>query len=233
MRGFIFDYGGTIDTNGIHWAEVLRHAYEVSGFQVDNDLFRHAYVHGERTLALNPIIQNTFTFKQTLEAKVAIQLQYIAEQQQRTIDELNRLYSANIVSWCDDFVKKTIGDTGKVLEQLSRKFPLVLVSNFYGNIHSVLEDYGIDHYFCGIVESAVVGVRKPDPAIFRLGVEKLGFSPGEIVVVGDSLSKDIVPAKQTGCHTVWLKGPGWDHSGDIQCADETITDLSELVSLCN
>ena len=44
IKGIIFDYGGTIDTNGIHWAEVLWSLYREHGVPVDRDAFRQAYV---------------------------------------------------------------------------------------------------------------------------------------------------------------------------------------------
>lgn len=53
----------------------------------------------------------------------------------------------------------------------------------------MLKDFGLRHYFREIVESAVVGVRKPDPRIFELGCEALGLPPAEVLVVGDSLKK--------------------------------------------
>lgn len=49
---------------------------------------------------------------------------------------------------------------GKVLDTLQPKYKLVLVSNFYGNIETILKDFRLE-YFEQIVESAVVGVRKP------------------------------------------------------------------------
>ena len=109
--------------------------------------------------------------------------------------------------------------------------PLVLVSNFYGNIHTVLGEFGLDGLFAGVVESAVVGVRKPDPQIFSLGVKALGMGPGEVTVVGDSYAKDIVPAKAAGCHTVWMRGEGWtdDEAADTSAADFTIHRLAELL----
>ena len=67
VKGYIFDYGGTLDTGGNHWGKVIWHAYERVGVPVDDALFREAYVHGERTLGRNPIIQPDFTFRQTLE----------------------------------------------------------------------------------------------------------------------------------------------------------------------
>jgi len=109
---------------------------------------------------------------------------------------------------------------------------MVLVSNFYGNIGVVLDEFGLDGLFAQVVESAVVGVRKPDPAIFRIGVEALQMEPRQVVVVGDSLRKDIVPAKQIGCQTVWIEGEGWtDEKEDHSAADHIIHSLAELTMM--
>ena len=107
---------------------------------------------------------------------------------------------------------------------------MVLVSNFYGNISVVLQEFGFVGLFQEVIESAVVGVRKPDPRIFTLGVEALGLKPEEVAVVGDSMDKDIIPAKQAGCQTVWFKGEGWtDDPVDETIPDRMITDLSQLL----
>ena len=77
----------------------------------------------------------------------------------------------------------------------------------------------------------MVGIRKPDPQIFALGVEALGMLPEEVVVVGDSYGKDMAPAHSLGCHTVWIKGQGWDATdepADTSCADRIIDSLEKL-----
>ena len=118
------------------------------------------------------------------------------------------------------------------MEQLKVNYPLVLVSNFYGNIHTVLREYGMDHLFDNVIESAVVGVRKPDARIFTLGVDALALQPHEVVVVGDSYDKDIVAAKNAGCQTVWIKGEGWtDEEIDAQAADHVITSIEQVIEL--
>ena len=107
---------------------------------------------------------------------------------------------------------------------------MALVSNFYGNMPTVLHEFGMDRFFDSVIESAVVGVRKPNPQIFLLGVEALGLSPSEVVVVGDSMKKDIIPAKAAGCRTVWLKGEGWSSEPeDETLPDGVITDLNQLL----
>jgi len=77
----------------------------------------------------------------------------------------------------------------------------------------------------------VVGVRKPDPRIFLLGADALGLTPGEVMVVGDSYEKDIIPAREVGCRTAWLRGEPWDDAPvDGRAADMVITDLRELIT---
>lgn len=220
IKGYIFDYGGTLDTGGHHWGKVIWHAYERQQVPVSEARFREAYVHGERTLGKNPIIQPDFTFRQTLEKKLHLQLEFLHQE-----DYLSPLL--------DDLYSRTQAETRKsreVLLRLKEQYPMVLVSNFYGNIQTVLGEFGLDGVFSQIIESAVVGVRKPDPRIFSLGVEALGQKPDEVVVVGDSIDKDIVPARQAGCHTVWFRGEGWtDDPVDESIPDRIITDLRELL----
>ena len=133
----------------------------------------------------------------------------------------------------DDLYAGTQAETARsreVLLQLKERFPMVLVSNFYGNIATVLQEFSLDGIFRHIVESAVVGIRKPDPRIFTLGVEALGLQPSEVTVVGDSIDKDIIPAREAGCHTVWFKGEGWtDDPVDESIPDRIITSLNELI----
>ncbi len=219
-QGYIFDYGGTLDTGGCHWGKVLWHAYQRHHVPVSEGQFREAYVYAERTLGKNPIIQPDFTFRQTLEAKVRIEMQWLGVEG----------YQEAVVN---DLYELTRGETRKsreVLLNLKRRYPMVLVSNFYGNIGVVLQEFGLDGIFLHVIESAVVGVRKPNPRIFTLGVEALGLPSSAVTVVGDSIDKDIVPARQAGCRTVWLEGEGWtDEQVDRSQADRVIKELKELI----
>lgn len=219
-KGYIFDYGGTLDTGGRHWGKVIWHAYEQQQIPVSEEAFREAYVYAERTLGKNPIIQSDDTFRRTLEEKIRLQLAY-----------LKQTYRSSLT---DSLYEATVAETAKsreVLQRLGVQYPMVLVSNFYGNMTTVLKEFGFDGLFQAIIESAVVGVRKPDPKLFSLGVEALGMKPEEVAVVGDSMDKDIIPAQKAGCQTIWFKGEGWtDDAVDESIADQIITELSELIS---
>ena len=47
-----------------------------------------------------------------------------------------------------------------------------------------------------------------------LGAVALGLQPDEVMVIGDSLTKDILPAESAGFRTAWIKGPGWSADED-------------------
>jgi len=76
------------------------------------------------------------------------------------------------------------------------------VSNFYGNLPAVLRDFGLEACFDRVVESARVGVRKPDSAIFRLVLDLYpALTPADVLVAGDSERNDILPAQSLGMKT--------------------------------
>ena len=75
-----------------------------------------------------------------------------------------------------------------------------------------------------------VGAGKPDPRGFHALLEKLGVAAGESVMVGDSLPRDIQPAREMGMRTIWVNRAGKDADGEIQ-PDATIRELSPLPGL--
>lgn len=230
IKGIIFDYGGTLDSRGVHWSEVLWQGYQQAGVPIDKETFRTAYVEGERALARERIILPQDNFHTLLRKKVAIEISYLPQQP----DEATRLkWVDEIAAYCDNAARSCIDEARPMLEQLNERYPMMLVSNFYGNIDEVLRDYGIRHLFKGIIESAVVGIRKPNPTLFRLGVDALELPPEQVLVVGDSLRKDIEPAEQLGCHVLWLKGKGWTDAEDQQTHPHTITRIGEVTEWIN
>lgn len=230
-KGYIFDYGGTLDTNGNHWGKVLWHGYEREQIPITEAQFRAAYVYAERTLGRTPIIQTDYTFKKTLAIKLRIEFEFL--QDKGLVDTGNFNIASEqsaILSDLYSHVLETTAESKKVLLKLKENHPLVLVSNFYGNLNVVLKEMGLDGIFDKVIESAVVGVRKPDPEIYQMGIDALGLAPDDIACVGDSFEKDIVPAKKVGLHTIWMKGEQWDDTPhDESIPDRIITSLSELL----
>ena len=269
IKGIIFDYGGTLDTRGDHWSEVLWQGYEHFGIGVAVDeevepgvsihkqAFRDAYVYGERALAVNPIVTPDFHFEDILREKLILELNFLAgkelletgkddaEKQAKLGNDSDASSESLLLSLSDSEIHQIAVDMAHyinaktldllqenklVLEHLKQAgYPMVLVSNFYGNINQVLKDAEIDGYFKEVIESAVVGVRKPNPAIFALGVCALDLPASQVLVVGDTYGKDIIPAHKLGCHTLWIKGLQWEEKQvDESIPDGIIRKLSEM-----
>ncbi|MDR0757107.1 MAG: HAD family hydrolase [Tannerella sp.] len=227
--GILFDYGGTIDSNGVHWGEVIRRAYEAEHILFpDQSVFRDAYVHGERTLGRNPVIRPHHTFADMMHLKIRIQFDRLTGNGFLHGQAAAQETARRIADRCYEYAARSVDAARPVIADLAERYRLALVSNFYGNLNAVLADFGLKEYFPAVTESAVVGVRKPDPQIFRLGVETLCLTPGEVAVVGDSHDRDIVPATIAGCRTVWLKKTGWNDYGGHETADAVISDFTEL-----
>lgn len=231
IKGFLFDYGGTLDTAGCHWGKMLWHAYEKVGVPVAEQDFRDAYVYAERRIDREGSVTADFTFYRTLGVKLQFQLEYLLDNGKLSAsNEQMKEWHRELHESLYARVKEITAHSCEVLDELKKQhIPMVLVSNFYGNVEAVLQEFGFTPYFKAVIESARVGIRKPDPRIYELGVEALGLAPEEVVVVGDSFPKDIVPAKTLGCKAYWFKGEGWkDEKYDETLADKIISDLSEI-----
>lgn len=230
-KGLLIDFGGTVDTNGRHWFRVFQDAYRESRPDIPEETLRSAYVFAERYMGKNPVVGNGFNFSQTIRIKSELQAGFLRD---NGID-FSETESSKVQEYCCCLVAENVQKVSRpVLERLSTRLPLVLVTNFYGNMHSVLAGLGLENLFSEVIESAVVGIRKPDPLIFSLGVSALGLPASEVVAVGDSYDKDIIPAFNAGCRTVWLAGCGWqDGTGSTQITyecrpDAVINDFREL-----
>lgn len=228
IKGIIFDYGGTLDSGGDHWSEVIWSAWQASGIEVSKEIFREAYVYAERELARVRHILPAHDFHDMMVIKMRIELEWLSEQGHLPPERIDDLVKST-ADYCYSAAKRSVASSTPVLAALAEKYPLVLVSNFYGNVETVLEDMGIRSYFKAIIESAVLGIRKPDPRIFEHGVKALGVLPEHTLVIGDSYKKDILPAESIGCQAIWLKGKGWTAEEDAQLHPNMIRNLEEVL----
>lgn len=210
IKNVIFDYGGTLDTGGTHWADIIFNAYHRHGINVTEENFTKAYIIAEKALSKYNLIKPSDTFKKILFAKIRIQMEWLYDHGcvSLSIPQLKVCHKA-IVDELYRFAKQNTRNARNVISVIkSSGMNVALVSNFYGNIRTVLGEMGLLDSFDCIVESAEVGIRKPDPRIYALAGEKMGVQAGQedsVVVVGDSLEKDIIPANSLGYRTVWIR----------------------------
>ena len=91
-----------------------------------------------------------------------------------------------------------------VLETLSQRYRLGVVSNFYGNLEGACESSGLAPLFGAMADSQRVGAEKPDPAIFQAALTELQAKPETTVMVGDSLRRDYEGARRSGMRFIWI-----------------------------
>jgi putative hydrolase of the HAD superfamily len=84
---------------------------------------------------------------------------------------------------------------------------LGVVSNSDGRVEQALQAAGLRNYFDVVIDSALVGVEKPDPRIFYAALDALGVAPNEALYVGDLYEIDVVGARAAGMEAVLLGVP--------------------------
>ena len=124
IKGIIFDYGGTIDSNGLHWAEVIWKAYETYQVSVAKADFRNAFVYGERTLGKNPLVKPEHTFLDMLRIKIDLQLEWLKEEGLITPADASSQKKEDIAQWSYANARKHI-DIALALIQLPGSFILL------------------------------------------------------------------------------------------------------------
>lgn len=113
-------------------------------------------------------------------------------------------YGVEIPRWYGE-LEKLYPDTKMILEVLSKKYKLGVIANQIAGTKDRLDNWNIGKYFDVVVASAEAGCAKPELKIFNLALEQAGCKPNEAVMIGDRLDNDIVPAKQLGMKTVWVR----------------------------
>ena len=212
IRAILFDMGGTLDGDGLHWLDRFVALYTTFGLELPRDSIQEAFDEAERRSALDETIASS-NLSQMIELHVRWQLAYLGLND----PELEQ----HLVEGFITPVGKAAADNAKLLAILAaRGFELGVVSNGCGNVERLCADFGYAHFLSVIVDSRRVGLFKPDPAIFLHAAEKLGGDPGAIMMVGDSFDRDVRPAKKAGMKTAWLEG-----SANRKCPDPSLVDL--------
>lgn len=84
-----------------------------------------------------------------------------------------------------------------------------VVSNSNGSARALLDGAGLAAELDFVIDSALVGVEKPDPRIFHLGLAQAGVAAHEAVYIGDLYSIDVLGARAAGLGTILLDPRGF------------------------
>ena len=126
---------------------------------------------------------------------------------------------------------RVIDRSAESLDRLRKAgLKLGVVSNSDGRVEQALQAAGLRQYFDVVIDSALIGVEKPDPRIFHAALDALGVAPGEALYVGDLYEVDVVGARAAGLDAVLLGKA--EHMTELNCRiTPSIPDLvDELLS---
>lgn len=111
-----------------------------------------------------------------------------------------------------------------ILEYLKTSYNLHIITNGFHEIQNgKLRNSNIDHYFTHVINSEMVGVKKPNPIIFEYALNLSKVHAKQSVMIGDSLEDDIMGAQNAGLCAIHF------NPLSIENAEENlINDLIEL-----
>ena len=237
----LFDLGGTLhDVRGtqesrLRFAEHLIRRLSQYGIRLDTDaeslasvlrVNAEAYKHrGEldHTELSQPDIWNDWYLKDWSIGRE--RLEEIAE-------ELSFLYDYERV---ENMRKKNLRETVEKLHEMGIR--MGIVSNIISTslVPHVLNEYGIAQYMECVVMSSSTGIRKPDPRIFEIAMRQMGIEPKETGYVGDTISRDVLGAKNAGLAlSIQIENPSIAHrdvafhGADAPKPDYLIRELDEI-----
>lgn len=217
----LFDFGGTLDADGTPWKERFRQLYRKQGVKMAPEEFDRVFYQADDKLV--GAVPPTLSFRETVRR--------LAEGVTEGLGIHDGVLAERVANRFVEDALERLGHNRDLLEALSERYRLGVVSNFYGNLAAVCEDAGIRPFLSVVVDSARVGYAKPDPRIFREALEELATDSSRAVFVGDSLPRDMAGARAVGMPHIWLSAPGGEDERPCCPEDGVIRSLDELVDL--
>lgn len=231
IRGVIFDLGSTLiySESDHNWGVILP--------RMRADLLRHLHSSGyqlEASEFLNRLAANfDFFDRQRQTDWVEYTTAYLLT---TTLAEMNApLPSAEVLAGAlqayyasSEALYQVMPDAHATLQQLAAaSLRLGLISNAgdNDNVQRLIDQAQLRAHFDPILVSAAVGLRKPNPEIFRRVLGQWGLPPDECVMVGDMLGADILGAQLAGLHNVWLTAQA-DHPANHAHQDHIVPEAA-------
>jgi putative hydrolase of the HAD superfamily len=189
MKSLLFDYGGTLDADGTTWLERFHPIYKEAGLDFPKDRFDRAFYDSDDNLHLRHALKG-LDLAQTVRLQVEDVIKILAPDRTDLVDPV----AGRFVADCRGQFQRL----APVLERLARRYRLGIVSNFYGNLDGILTAEGLRPLFSVVADSGVLGVTKPEAAIFLHAAQAVSASPADCVMIGDSVKRDMAGAAGVG-----------------------------------
>jgi HAD superfamily hydrolase (TIGR01549 family) len=217
----LFDFGGTLDAEGVPWKDRFFRVAREEGLDASEAEFDPAFYGA--TDALEGVIPTSAGLRDIVDRVAAGLAARLGRE-----DSLLRTIG-------DRFARESehqLAQSAALLARLAIRHRIGIVSNFYGNLQAVCDEAGLTPSLGVAVDSTIVGFKKPDPRIFQAALDALGATATDAVFVGDSQWRDMAGAKAMGMRHVWLRPRSAAGAGAPCCPnDPVIAQLSDLERL--
>jgi putative hydrolase of the HAD superfamily len=218
VKAVLFDFGGTLDADGVAWKERFYASYRDAGLALDPEGFARRFYDAD-----DPLV-GTIPEAAGLDETVSRLVANIEAGLGDGSSARGRQVAARFLA--DS--RAALARSTAVLARLAERYALGIVSNFYGNLDAVCRDAGISPYLSVVVDSAKVGAEKPSPEIFRAALAGLAARPEDCIFVGDSLRRDGAGARAIGMKFVWVAPPAACQPGMPAPGDRQVASVVEL-----
>ncbi|MBI3291934.1 MAG: HAD family hydrolase [Elusimicrobia bacterium] len=226
-KAVLFDVGGTLDGDGIHWLDRFLALYHSLNVPRSAEAITQAFYWAEDQLLRHPEITQ-MRWEPMLQRHVQYQLEHLGlKGVGGGMKGVARRLTEGFIQPTADLLRQH----RELLAGLRPRLRLGVVSNFYGNLSVICDEFGLAPLLEVVVDSAVEKLYKPDPQIFTYALAQLHLPADEVWHVGDSWERDMVPAKQVGLQTVWLTHNVAHRPEGMDAADFSIHSLQELPPL--
>ncbi|AUI65963.1 MULTISPECIES: pyrimidine 5'-nucleotidase [Glaesserella] len=163
----------------------------------------------------------------TIQQLQTIRFAQLAEKTGKDALALNQELMAEMA-----IVSKPLPNVMEMLHALHGKVKMGIITNGLEALQQKrLENTQTVQFFETVVVSEIIGVAKPDPKIFEFAFDQIGnVDKSQILMVGDTLTSDILGANRVGIDSCWFNHTGENNKTDIQPTYE-ITDIRQLIHI--
>lgn len=224
IETLLFDFGGTLDSDGVAWKERFHALYRAEGLDLSAEAFAPAFYAADD--ALVGVVAPWAGLEETVQAlAVGLEAELARRGDRAGQEEINGARGQRVASRFLSEMSLAFARNRPVLEALGARYRLGVVSNFYGNLEAACESSGLASLFGVMADSQRVGAEKPEPAIFHAALAALRAKPETAVMVGDSLSRDGEGARRSGMGFIWIAPE------DVQAAERHAPDRPVLAAV--
>ncbi|MGI9532582.1 YjjG family noncanonical pyrimidine nucleotidase [Lutimonas sp.] len=141
-------------------------------------------------------------------------------------DDLIHLLSEEYITYLADH-NDLFDNAIPVLDYLAAKYKMHIITNGFEEVQNrKLKNSKLLPYFDEVITSEKVGVKKPNPKIFKYAMDLTNAVSNESMMIGDNFEADILGAKNMGMHVIFCKFNG-------ESATEEVNSVENLIELKN